>query len=308
MRIQLRHIYYLMIAVTLMCTNEARAEVRTALVVGNAAYHETPLTYPVNDAKTVANVLQSLGFNVTLLMDVGRNKLRHAIREFAKTLKEQHGVGLFYFSGHALQIKQRNYMMPLDADIVSAFEVPDEGVDFGYAINAMIDAGNELDILMFDASPAQPYSAKLVQINPGLAFQDVPENMLLSYSTSPNNTAAPIAAQNSEYARHFLQYAVTPNMPIEQVYKEIRIGVEQATAGKQVPWQSSSLRQKFVFSTMSDGGAAEKSMAAAETAAWELIKSSENIEELQKFMQQFPTSIYKLAVQQRIRNLQRKAE
>lgn len=305
MQIQLRHIHFFIIAVLLLCTHEVHAEVRTALVVGNAAYKESPLTFPANDAKTIANVLQSLEFNVTLLTDVDRNKLRHAIRDFTATLKDQHGVGLFYYGGHALQIKELNYMMPLDADVVSSFEIPDESVEFGYVINAMIQAGNELNIVMFDGSPEQVYSAKFSDIKPGLAFMDVPDNMLLSYSASPNNRAAPVTGQNSEYARQFLKYAVQSNVPVEQVFKNIRIGVEQSTDGKQVPWQSTSLSQRFVFASGSGESTSNNSMAAAETSAWELIKTSENIEELEKFMKEYPASVYRLAVQQRIRNLKR---
>ena len=43
---------------------------RHALVIGNSAYTQTsPLRNPVNDAKSMTNSLQALGFRVTTLMD-----------------------------------------------------------------------------------------------------------------------------------------------------------------------------------------------------------------------------------------------
>lgn len=295
-------------AIAMLCANMVRAEdeTRTALVIGNGAYRESPLSYPVNDVKTIANILKSLDFQVTLLTDITRNNLRRAIRDFAKTLKEQRGVGLFYFSGHGVQVKERNYMMPLQADVVAAFEVPDEGVEFGYVINAMIEAKNDLNIVMFDSSPSRLYSARLKEIGPGMAYMEAPDNMLISYSAAPGSVSMPVNGQNSEYARLFIKNVAIPNVQVEEVFKSMRVGMEQATKGKQEPWQSSSLQRKFVFVSDNEGVKNSSSAAmAADTSAWELIKTSEDINELENFLQQFPGSIYKLAVEQRIKNLKR---
>ena len=42
------------------------AQPRRALVIGNAAYADNPLTNPVNDATDLADLLRRLGFDVTL--------------------------------------------------------------------------------------------------------------------------------------------------------------------------------------------------------------------------------------------------
>jgi hypothetical protein len=52
-------------AVLLATVIPAHAEKRVALVVGNSAYRTVPpLTNPVNDAKLIAETLQSLGFEL----------------------------------------------------------------------------------------------------------------------------------------------------------------------------------------------------------------------------------------------------
>ena len=97
------------------------AERRTALVIGNSSYAEGPLANPVNDATDMANILQQMGFAVTLLRDADLWRLRAAIEIFRKELRPG-VVGLFYFAGHGLQVKGENYLVPIGAQI--AREVP----------------------------------------------------------------------------------------------------------------------------------------------------------------------------------------
>ena len=40
----------------------------------------------------------------------------------------------------------------------------------------------------------------------------------------------------------------TPGLKVEDVFKRVRIDVEKSSGGKQVPWESSSLKGDFYFS------------------------------------------------------------
>ena len=94
----------------------AGAEPRTALVIGNARYATAPLRNPVNDARSMAGALRGLGFDVTLLEDVSQTQMKRAIDRFGKKLRDG-GVGLFYFSGHGMQVGGRNYLIPVNASV-----------------------------------------------------------------------------------------------------------------------------------------------------------------------------------------------
>ncbi len=88
---------------------------RHALVIGNSAYTQTsPLRNPVNDAKSMTNSLQALGFRVTTLMDSDQRAMDQAIRKFGKTLRNQGGVGLFYYAGHGMQVDGENFLLSVD--------------------------------------------------------------------------------------------------------------------------------------------------------------------------------------------------
>src|SRR5262245_33432284 len=85
----------------------ATSERRTALVIGNAKYENSPLTNTVHDACAIAAVLRQVGFEVTLLLNAKLQPMRHAIDTFVEQLK-QGGVGLFYFAGHGIQVDGEN--------------------------------------------------------------------------------------------------------------------------------------------------------------------------------------------------------
>src|SRR5688572_31062570 len=89
---------------------------RVALVIGNAKYKDSPLLNPVNDARALSAALRAAGFEVIELHEQGSAAMRRAIREFGEKLRGK-DAGLFYFAGHGVQVRGRNYLVPIDADI-----------------------------------------------------------------------------------------------------------------------------------------------------------------------------------------------
>jgi len=49
------------------------------------------------------------------------------------------------------------------------------------------------------------------------------------------------------YTGQLLKHMRTPGLPIEEMFKRVRIGVLGETREKQVPWESSSLTGDFAF-------------------------------------------------------------
>ena len=104
---------------------------RTALIIGNSNYKSADtLPNPVNDATDIANSLRQLGFEVTLLKDVDLRQMEAAIENFNRQLR-QGGVGLFYFSGHGLQVDGENYLIPVNARLEREQDVRYEAMAMG---------------------------------------------------------------------------------------------------------------------------------------------------------------------------------
>ena len=86
---------------------------QVALVVGNSSYKASPLNNPKNDATDVGARLRQLGFDVYVQLDSDRKHMATAVEKFVGKLGPG-DVGVFYFSGHGLQVEGENYLVPVD--------------------------------------------------------------------------------------------------------------------------------------------------------------------------------------------------
>src|SRR5215510_11543579 len=110
------------LALMLACS-QARAEKRVALIIGNAAYQNTPaLSNPVNDAEDVAAALRRVGFTVILESNLSKRGMERAVAQFARDARDA-DAALFYYAGHGLQHRGLNYLMPTDAKLEDEFSL-----------------------------------------------------------------------------------------------------------------------------------------------------------------------------------------
>ena len=80
------------------------ASERVALVIGMAKYETVvPLDNTVNDAISITNTLESIGFDVRMLTDVSSEELRRAVDDFAFK-SETADLALIYFAGHGVEV------------------------------------------------------------------------------------------------------------------------------------------------------------------------------------------------------------
>ena len=105
---------YFLIWQLLFASVVIHAQERIALVIGNADYQSSALDNSVNDAIDIAKTLQDLNFQVTLVTDKNKTQMQSAIAEFGGKLNKD-TVGLFYYSGHAVQYQGVNYLIPIDS-------------------------------------------------------------------------------------------------------------------------------------------------------------------------------------------------
>ena len=215
-------------------------------MIGNADYANGALRNPVNDARAVASKLETLGFKVILRENLNREGLHQSIGEFSKLLKEG-GVGLFYYAGHGMQIKGRNFLIPVDADIQHEDDVEFRGMDANLVLSRMDSAHTRVNLIVLDACRNNPFSRATRSGNLGLAQMEAPKGTLIAFSTAPGSLAKDGAGTNSVYTRHLVEKLSLPGLPVEQVFKEVRIAVTKETNDRQVPWESSSLMGDFYF-------------------------------------------------------------
>jgi len=228
-------------------------ERRIALVIGNGTYTNAPaLKNPPNDAHDMAAMLKTLGFEVASGVNVNQREMKRLIREFGQKLKSG-GSGLFYYAGHGVQSKGRNYLIPIDADIQSEAEVEDSGVDVGLVLNYMDDAQNGLNIVILDACRNNPFARSFRSAADGLAQVDAPTGTLIAYATAPGRVASDGSGENGLYTSELLRQMRVPDVSATDLFMRVRANVMKQTGGKQVPWEASSLVGTFSFNATNAG-------------------------------------------------------
>ena len=224
----------------------APREQRTALVIGNAAYREDPLRNAVNDATDMAAALRQLGFQVTALQDATQQAMEEGVAHFTRQLGRG-GVGLFYYSGHGVQVNGLNYLIPVGARILRETDIRYQAVQVDWVLDRMHEAGNEVNIIILDACRNNPYARSWRSGQPGLALIQAASGSLLAYATAPGTTAEDGPGRNGTYTKHLLSFIQVPRLSAEQMFKEVRVAVAQETGKKQIPWVSTSILGDFYF-------------------------------------------------------------
>ncbi|MBI5329065.1 MAG: caspase family protein [Betaproteobacteria bacterium] len=256
---------------------------RLALVIGNGAYREAPLKNPVNDARALSAKLRALGFEVMLGENLGQREMSRMVVQFGERLAGR-DVGMFFFAGHGIQIKGKNYLIPVDALIRSENSVRAETVD----VDAVLDqlTPSPLNVVILDACRNNPFERRFRSVSGGLAQMDAPKGTLIAYATSPGKVALDGEGENSTYTTALLRALGEPGLPLESVFKRVRGEVARMTGDLQVPWEASSLTGDFFFSGMA--AAPPRPAAETELLFWQSVKDSQDADDFLAYLRQFP--------------------
>jgi len=240
-------------------------ERRAALVIGNADYRVGALKNPVNDAQAVAASLRGLGFEVTLRENTSLRDMLETFRQFSFSAREAQ-VRVIFYAGHGLQVKGRNYLLPVDTEIRAEDEVPGKSADLNELLDRLGAMKQGINIVILDACRNNPFSGAEI-VGPdgrrlkfrgatpsGLAPVEAPLGSMVAFSTAPGGVALDNPNErNSLYTKHLLGSMQAPGLPVELLFKQVRLGVARETGRVQVPWESSSLTGDFCFRPGANG-------------------------------------------------------
>jgi hypothetical protein len=228
----------------------AQVENRVALVIGNSAYQANkPLNNPTNDAQAVSQMLNQAGFEVVMAFDLTRDIMKQTVEEFAARILEKgdNTVAMVYYAGHGVQVDGENFLIPIDAKFEAEDDLPEQGVKLADLVAALEATKTKARIVVVDACRNNPFGGSAADDAGGFALVDAPDGALIAYSTSPGTVAFDGLGKHSPYAAAFMRTARTPNLPVEQVFKKVRLLVNDSTDKKQLPWDSARLNTEFVF-------------------------------------------------------------
>ena len=288
---------YVLCGASLLPTHaQAPGDLRVALVIGNAAYAgAAALLNPTNDAKDMGETLRGLGFSVIEVRDGSKAQMLEAISKIKNTLQGKQAIGMLYYAGHGLQVDWRNYMVPIDAKMSKASEVPEQTVELSQVIDAFKAAGNRMNIVVLDACRDNPFAG--ASTGKGLAQLDAPTGTFLAYATAPGNVAedGDVKSANGLYTSFLLRELKKPVSKIEDVFKRTRLNVRTASSGRQIPWESTSLEEDFYFQASkapAQNPEQVESLFKLQLERWVSIENSKDIQVLQAFLLDYPSGSF----------------
>ncbi len=214
---------------------------RVALVIGNAAYKAVEqLANPRNDAGAVAAELTRVGFDVIERYDLGIVAMRRALGEV-----EDKAAGadwaLVYYSGHGMELNGQNWLIPVDAQLARANDVPDEAV----ALERVLDRvriASKMRIVILDACRNNPYRSRMAMgsfatraVERGFAPVEPAHGEVVFYAARDGSVALDGKGTNSPFAAALVKHMDEDGIELGRFFRRVTSSVLAATGNRQEP-------------------------------------------------------------------------
>ena len=248
-----RFMWSLFLLAGLFVGGQALAAQKAALVIGNSAYRSvTPLVNPANDANDMAASLGRIGYAVTLVKDGDLAAMNDGLRAFLRDADHADSVVVFY-SGHGVQVKGRNYLVPVSARISDELDLDTQTLSLDKLLELVDSAAPKVKIVILDSCRDNPLTRQLTRGagTRGLARIDLDassaKGTLIAFSTAPGSVAQDGSGRNSPFTTALLAHMETPGLDIRQMFGQVRADVDQSTQGGQTPWVNEAIIGSFAM-------------------------------------------------------------
>ena len=230
------------------CQQPVLAAGKVALIIGNGSYTNLPaLPYAQADAKAMAKKLKGLGFRAITAIDADKVTMERQIAAFEASLQKG-GVGLFYFSGHGVQHQQKNYLVPLGANINTSADVVRQGVAIDQVIKTLRAKPRDFNLVILDACNDASLDTK------GLARMEAPSGTFLAFAASPGQLASAGWDGHSLFTSKLLKHIDVQGLSVHEIFQNTRAEIVQISRNQQIPFEQSFLTKTFYFRTPKPAG------------------------------------------------------
>ena len=200
----LRSFFVGLLAALFIVPNAALADKRVALVIGNGAYqHAKPLPNPPRDASAIADLLKRAGFSVEVRNDLGYSDFKRTLHDFATAVQDA-DIAVVYYAGHDAQIRDGNYLIPVDAKLERQDDIDEQGIAFDNVLKTT-EGAKRLRLLLLDSNGlAKVDESRLSALG----------DTLIAYAAAPGSTALDGDGDHSPFAQALLAHLAEPGLGI----------------------------------------------------------------------------------------------
>jgi hypothetical protein len=240
----------LLLFATTLCAQSSSAQQKSpakeALLIANGDYaHFGKLPNPVSDARLLAQSLQKVGFQVTLLENQPREGMMDALQSFQDRLRATRGIALFHYGGHGVQVNGKNYLIPIDADIPDERKVSTRAVDLEEVMTTLDASGSQANVVVLDACRDNPLPVTSTRsASRGLSvIQTQPKNSLIIYAAKAGQKA-----EDGLFTPTLATILTEPGLSLSQIMMKVRREVTEKSHGNQTPGDYSELSEDVFLS------------------------------------------------------------
>lgn len=231
---------------------------RKALVIGNDSYkYVAQLSNAREDAKTMAENLKNVGYQVTLKLDVTEKELKASLRQFKGQVESGDEVAFFY-AGHGVQLANSNYLVPIDVAGEAEDQLRDEAIALQRLLDDMNDKKVKFTLAMVDACRDNPFKSSgraLGGNTRGLAPTTAATGQMIVFSAGTGQQALDKLGpsdknKNGVFTRVFVKEMQKPGVSIDRVVRNVRtevVNLAKSVGHDQVPAIYDQVVGEFYF-------------------------------------------------------------
>lgn len=283
-----RLVAILLLVTAALTPSGAFAAERVALVFGMANYQSiSSLRNTASDARDISNVLEKLGFEVTVAINQPLKDMVATINDFSFRA-ETADIALVYYAGHGVEIAGQNYLIPVDIAIDRPDLIGERAVSVKKLLGA-VDRARKLRIVILDSCRNNPFENLPVRetttpvdtenlvagIRSGLAAPDAKKGVLVVYAAKEGEVALDGKGRNSPFAAALIESLPEPDVEIGLVFRTVRDRVMQLTANRQQPHFYGSLSGVPFFLA---GSGAKPAATAQKQEAWATLAADQAVQ------------------------------
>ena len=232
------------------------AAVRRALVIGNDSYAQVArLNNARQDARAMAASLQSLGYQVTLRLDLRERDMKQALRVFKSQVEGGDEV-VFFYAGHGVQLGGSNYLLPVDIAGESEDQIRDEAIQLQRLLDDMSEKKARFTLALLDACRDNPFKTAGRSLGGrGLAPTSAATGQMVIFSAGAGQQALDRLGPNDKdpnglFTRVFLREMHKPGLSVDRVVRSVRtevVNLARSVGHEQVPAIYDQVVGEFFF-------------------------------------------------------------
>jgi hypothetical protein len=230
----------------------AASDRRIAIVIENSEYKNAgTLDVVRNSARDVADALRLAGFEVIFERNLDRSGMQRFMESFQNPLGRSN-FAIVYYSGLTLSIKDKSFLLPVDASLGSEFEATMDSIGLDEFLEK-INNPTYMSLVAIDPVAQNPLARSLARAMGSLGdtVRPVPgkpkawPNMIFAVAMQPGAGSAPTTGGVTPFSAAMIEELLRPGVEVGNAMAAVERSA-RARAGGQ-PFIQGRLQEKVVL-------------------------------------------------------------